>query len=53
MGTGLLDLLPKVSDLLSKVLKLIYINYNSFSFSSPFASGDPGGKVRCCSCEFD
>jgi hypothetical protein len=32
MGTGLLDLLPEVNELLSKVLIFIRINYSSFSF---------------------
>lgn len=43
MGTGLLDLLPEVKELLSKVLKFIYINYNDFSFPPPCKWG-PGWK---------
>jgi hypothetical protein len=44
MGTGLLDLLPEVNELLSKVLKFIYINYDDFSFPPSPSKWEPGWK---------
>jgi hypothetical protein len=39
MGTGLLDLLPEVNELLSKVLLFIHVDYGGFFSSLPFQVG--------------
>jgi hypothetical protein len=52
MGTGLLDLLPEVNELLSKVLNFVTLTIMVFLFLSPLASGDPSGRVCCFSHEF-
>jgi hypothetical protein len=46
MGTGLLDLLPEVNELLSKVLIFIHVNYSGFSFPPSPCKWGPRWKSK-------